>query len=283
MACEGCDCKDGARGPQGIQGPQGETGPAGPAGPTGPQGNDGAVGANGVSGAVGATGAKGDTGVTGLQGTPGLPGGNGTNGTNGIDGATGPQGGKGDNGESAYDIWITEGNVGTEADFLLSLEGTDGVDGTGFTDQFLAKGEPGNINSISPALGSTELCDAAAVLQVITEEYDDGGRYDAVTGIWTVGTTGRYDMSFFVSLTNLSGFSNGIIKAGIAHPTTCDFECVNVTPIDNKTERAQVSGSAMGINLTAGQQLALKIINASSTNYVAVAGDTVQFSARKVG
>jgi hypothetical protein len=35
----------------------------------------------------------------------------------------------GADGKSAYEIWIAEGNVGTEADFLDSLKGEDGNDG----------------------------------------------------------------------------------------------------------------------------------------------------------
>ena len=40
----------------------------------------------------------------------------------------------GANGLSAYDIWINEGNVGTEQDFLDSLVGAPGIDGTDGTD-----------------------------------------------------------------------------------------------------------------------------------------------------
>ena len=44
----------------------------------------------------------------------------------GEDGATGPAGADGD---SAYQIWLDEGNSGTEADFLLSLKGDTGATG----------------------------------------------------------------------------------------------------------------------------------------------------------
>ena len=53
-------------------------------------------------------GEKGDTGEPGQ------------NGTNGVDG---------EDGKSAYQIWLDEGNVGTEQDFLDSLKGADGIDG----------------------------------------------------------------------------------------------------------------------------------------------------------
>lgn len=59
-------------------------------------------------------GEKGDTGEPGQ------------NGTNGVDGQDGQDG---EDGKSAYQIWLDEGNVGTEQDFLDSLKGADGIDG----------------------------------------------------------------------------------------------------------------------------------------------------------
>ena len=57
---------------------------------------------------------KGDKGDTGEPGQDG---------TNGIDGQDGADG------KSAYQIWLDEGNVGTEQDFLDSLKGSDGRNG----------------------------------------------------------------------------------------------------------------------------------------------------------
>lgn len=59
-------------------------------------------------------GEKGDTGEPGQ------------NGTDGIDGQDGQDGA---DGKSAYQIWLDEGNVGTEQDFLDSLRGEDGING----------------------------------------------------------------------------------------------------------------------------------------------------------
>lgn len=71
-----------------ARGPQGEQGPEGP------------------------RGLKGSQGETGPQGLEGLPG---TDGSNGTDG------------KSAYQIWLDEGNVGKELDFLESLTGEPGL------------------------------------------------------------------------------------------------------------------------------------------------------------
>ncbi len=74
-----------------ARGPQGEQGPEGP------------------------QGLKGSQGETGPQGLEGLPGTNGSDGTDGTDG------------KSAYQIWLDEGNAGTELDFLESLTGEPGL------------------------------------------------------------------------------------------------------------------------------------------------------------
>lgn len=63
-------------------------------------------------------------GAAGSDGTDGVDGTNGTNGTNGLDGA---------DGDSAYQIAVANGFVGTEVEWLASLQGSDGVDGTNGT------------------------------------------------------------------------------------------------------------------------------------------------------
>jgi hypothetical protein len=114
-------------GPQGDQGPQGQTGSTGPQGQqgipgndgaTGPSGNDGADGQDGAPGPKGDQGPQGQTGSTGPQGQQGIPGNDGATGPSGNDGAPGP---KGDDGDSAYEIWISHGNTGTEQDYINSF------------------------------------------------------------------------------------------------------------------------------------------------------------------
>lgn len=53
---------------------------------------------------------------------------------NGQDGTNGKDGLDGEDGKSAYEIWLDEGNEGTEQDFLDSLKGVDGIDGRNGTD-----------------------------------------------------------------------------------------------------------------------------------------------------
>ena len=158
---------NGATGPQGIQGAigaqgiQGETGAQGIQGETGPQGIQGETEATGPQGLQGVAGTNGTNGTNGsnayqvavgngfigseaqwllsLQGLPGAIGAAGTNGTNGNDGTTGPQGPQGvagtngtngTNGSNAYQVAVGNGFIGTEAQWLLSLQGLTGPAGT---------------------------------------------------------------------------------------------------------------------------------------------------------
>lgn len=95
-------------GATGIQGPQGVDGIQGPKGDKGDQGIQGIQGIQGLTGANGSDGAQGPAGADGMDGAPGL---------------------EGKDGASAYDIWASNGGVGTELDFLASLKGEKGDPG----------------------------------------------------------------------------------------------------------------------------------------------------------
>ena len=62
-------------------------------------------------------------GLVGPQGPQGEPGPIGETGK----GASGPRGQQGEAGLSAFQIWLSLGNVGTEADFIASLQGSGGT------------------------------------------------------------------------------------------------------------------------------------------------------------
>ena len=66
---------------------------------------------------------KGVDGVDGTNGSNGFNGSNGVDGANGADGADGSNGTNGVDGLSAYQVWVQQGNSGTPADYLASLQG----------------------------------------------------------------------------------------------------------------------------------------------------------------
>lgn len=114
----------GPKGEDGIDGHDGAPGPQGPVGPQGPAGEPGPQGPQGLQGPAGETGPRGPAGETGPQGPAGIQGEVGQVGPQGAAGETGPQGAAGQDGKSAYQIWLDQGNTGSETDFLNSLHGT---------------------------------------------------------------------------------------------------------------------------------------------------------------
>ena len=109
----------GTQGIQGVQSLQGIQGNFGVQGLQGIQGVQGTQGIQGEKGIQGETGIEGEIGNQGIQGAIGIQG---ETGADGINGAQGAQGIEGDDGKSAYQIWLDEGNTGTEEDFFDSLE-----------------------------------------------------------------------------------------------------------------------------------------------------------------
>lgn len=127
----------------GPEGPAGEQGPAGPAGADGAPGLPGPAGADGEDGAsayetwlaAGNTGTEADfltalRGPQGEQGSAGADGAQGPAGDTGDTGPAGPAGTDGADGPSAYEVAVTGGYTGTEAEWLASLVGPQGEQGT---------------------------------------------------------------------------------------------------------------------------------------------------------
>lgn len=83
-----------------------------------------------VAEAVGARGPKGEPGRDGLDGAPGVDGKDGADGAPGRDGLPGADGRDGTDGLSAYEVAVAAGFVGTEVEWLASLQGPAGADGT---------------------------------------------------------------------------------------------------------------------------------------------------------
>ena len=118
-----------SRGEQGLQGVRGERGAQGERGLQGLQGAAGVKGDKGEQGEPGAKGEQGLQGLPGKDGAQGLPGAKGDPGAQGIQGLPGKDGAKGADGKSAYEVAVSNGFVGNEADWLASLKGEKGDKG----------------------------------------------------------------------------------------------------------------------------------------------------------
>lgn len=157
-------------------------------------GADGADGVNGLSVydlwlEAGNTGSIEDflaslVGGTGADGMDGAAGANGMNGADGIDGTNGLDGA---DGLSAYEIWLAQGNTGSESEFLESLIGPEG---------------PAGANGADGADGTNGMdgADGANGIDGI-----DGANGLSAYEVWLAhGNTGTED-DFFVSLTGPEG------------------------------------------------------------------------------
>lgn len=193
-------------------------GVAGPQGPPGPQGSAGADGIDGDSGYQVAVdngfvgteqewldslvGPQGPQGIQGIQGETGATGDTGPAGADGLDGA---------DGDSAYEVAVTNGFVGTEAAWLNSLIGEQGSQGPqGIPGETGLQGETGPAGPGLAAGGTTGQIAAKASnsdydTEWVTPVYDlanltdtnvgsvaDGDAlvYDSATGKWIPGDAG---------------------------------------------------------------------------------------------
>src|SRR5690625_1085898 len=138
------------------------------------KGVDGADGNDGDSAyevwlAEGNTGSEQDflDSIKGAMGPAGPQGPQGATGPAGADGATGPAGADGNDGDSAYEVWLAEGNTGSEQDFLDSIKGVDGVDGDSAYEVWLADGNTGSEQDFLDSMKGSWM------LQGTTDKADD--------------------------------------------------------------------------------------------------------------
>ena len=301
---QGLPGNDGAQGPQGLpgndgaQGPQGLPGNDGAQGLQGLPGNDGAQGLQGLPGNDGAQGPQGIPGNDGAPGPQGVPGNDGAQGPQGLpgnDGAPGSQGIQGNDGLSAYEIWINEGNTGTEADFLSSLEGAQGIQGIqGIQGVQGVQGVPGNdgapgINGIDgtiindgTAFGDMLYWDGNAWVIV---DVGQPGQYLQLSGIsqptWT-GTGMIVTTTAISSLTHITAESGGVVTdnggTAVSVRGVCWSTSPNPTTADNITTNGAGTGgfasSLTGLTLNTTYYIRAYATNSIGTSY----GNQIQFT-----
>lgn len=85
-------------------------------------------------------------------------------------GDPGEKGEPGDAGKSAYDIWLEQGNVGSEQDFLESLKGEEGTDGKSAYQTWLDAGNTGTEQDFLDSLKGEKGADGTMVFEDLTDE-----------------------------------------------------------------------------------------------------------------
>jgi hypothetical protein len=182
----------GATGAQGVQGPKGDKGDTGTAGTNG---TNGIQGIQGIQGTQGPKGDKGDTGLTGA-GTPGAAGKSAYEVAYDNDNTIGTeqqwldslQGADGANGDSAYAVAVADGFVGDVTAWLDSLKGAKGDPGTNGTNGTNgAKGDKGDPGDTGPAGGLNSVHRDTGTTAGFPGNVDLGGTVTA-TATCTTGT-----------------------------------------------------------------------------------------------
>jgi Collagen triple helix repeat (20 copies) len=274
----------GATGPQGPQGPQGPTGATGPQGPQGPAGADGAdgtsfevKGSRDTVGELPTTGnTNGDAWLVGgdlyvwndtqfdnagpLQGPVGPQGPAGATGAAGATGPQGPAGTNGIDGESAYEIAVANGFVGTEAAWLASLKGATGDTGaTGATGATGPQGPAGATGATGPA----------------------GAKGDTGAGVPTGGTTGQ-----ILSKVNATDYNTTWIDAptggsgstfASTDGTTIDFSGAGTTA-SPLTAEVKISGTAGNALVQNSNGLFVPTVTPGITSVTSTDTATIDFS-----
>ena len=142
-------------------------------------------------------------------------------------------------------------------------------------------GTPVTVNKISPVTGTTNLLDNGTT-QIPGVVYDDTSSYNTSSGIWTCPVTGRYDISFSIQLRSGVGstFSTGSIVAGLT--STTKIYISNAMTTTQNIGFMNVNGTAIGIELTAGDFVLLRILNLTDIDYNAISTDNVSMSIQRI-
>ena len=113
-------------------------------------------------------------------------------------GVPGPQGEPGEDGASAYQIWLDNGNSGTEEDFLAALVGPTGPQGE--------PGTPGGQGAIVYVTGATipnpaSVATGDEIVFTVTSDFDLAEAFVALSGQmsigWTIRNTGSSDIVIY--------------------------------------------------------------------------------------
>jgi len=144
-----------------------------------------------------------------------------------------------------------------------------------------ASSTPSNLPLETPSSSINLIGDG--VVQLLTELYDEDNAYNPATGIWSCPATGRYNLNFYVHLSKPAvGFTSGMVIAGIVSSTSAGYYVVSSATLNQVTQFVDITGTALGLDLTVGAQLQLNILNLSDVAYTATAGDEGRLSIQKV-
>ena len=164
----------------------------------------------------------------------------------------------------------------------------------------LAQETPTALPIVAVALANTMF--TSGVIQLINEVYDDNNDYDPATGIWTCPTTGRYNLNCYAHYTNGVGtgwfdsasatitpplvspvtITNGMFSVAVMSATANSQYCGNWISPSQTLKHIDITATATGMEITAGVQLCVKVLNQTSVTYAPVVGDVIRFAIQRI-
>lgn len=205
------------------------------------------------------TSAQGQKGDTGEKGQDGL---NGRDGIDGKDGINGNDGKDGENGLSVYEIWLNQGNIGTEIDFLNSLKGEKGDKGD--TGEHGADGSNG-VDGLSPTISIAENTSSSYILTIT----DVNGSFNTPNLKGADGTSGSgtsITVDTELSETSENPVQNKVITENLGYVWTdiTDLKSTNVTL------QSQITAlNTLINNLPSGETVSTTLFDSSNySNYL---------------
>ena len=169
-------------------------------------------------------------------------------------------------------IDVTTTTVGLTTTYTVSVLGA-----------MAAQSPPLNQAPYASPTGTTNLYDGET--QIMTQIYDDDNTYDPATGLWTCPADGRYNLSFYIHMSNnTTGFTSGMVIAGIVSEPGTGYYAINTMTVGISVVRhIDITGQALGMRILAGTQLQLKMLNLTNVSYVSSSGDVARFVVQRVG
>jgi hypothetical protein len=74
-----------------------------------------------------------------------------------------------------------------------------------------------------------------------------------------------------------------MVVAGIVNEGTVGYYAINTMAVNQIVRHIDITGQALGIELTAGTQLKFNILNLTNVNYSFWAGDVARWGVQRVG
>jgi hypothetical protein len=136
---------------------------------------------------------------------------------------------------------------------------------------------------VTPTNTTTVFADGIQQPMNITIYSDGIGTWTSTTGIWAATVAGRYNIGFRLRMSFPStGFTSGmVIVAAVGTGTGAVYASSTVT-VNQATKTIELSGSALGTLLAVGQDVQIRVLNATDKNYVVVPGDIVSMTIQRI-